>query len=404
MRKVATFEKREDATAIFFHLKQLEIDAQLDDGEDGVELWVASEDHIPVAKKIIDEYEEKGAEALVAPDSPESEQKDFDSEEQQPFELPKTEEGSEQSQESYFDPVSDSSYEAKEEEKMAQPPAKVIFFGPWTRLLLVVCSICFFLSTYQTAKLYQEKKAELNLPLLAPINRVMIYDYPAVMSKISKLADLVVQGQSQAEGESGVTEEQQKLTKEIEKEPLWVGYYNIMLNYDKREILFKAPMFTSIFHGQVWRIITPIFLHAGILHFLFNMLWLWFLGKMVEGNMSSISYLSFILLTGAVSNTFQYLMTGPFFMGISGVLCAMAGYIWSRKKIAPWEIYPIDRGTLLFLGFFIFGLLGLQLVTFYLQMVHNYTFPLNFANTAHISGVLMGLILGRTKLFQKSRT
>jgi GlpG protein len=96
----------------------------------------------------------------------------------------------------------------------------------------------------------------------------------------------------------------------------------------------------AIKHGQVWRMVTPIFLHFHPLHLIFNMFWLLDLGSMIERGRGSILLLLMVIVTAAVSNLAEYylnvssepLRQSPMFGGMSGVVYALFGYAWIKGK------------------------------------------------------------------------
>jgi GlpG protein len=137
----------------------------------------------------------------------------------------------------------------------------------------------------------------------------------------------------------------------------------------------------EIRHGQVWRLITPIFIHGGIIHILFNMLWLKDLGSMVEVRMGT-RYLGFMVLAMAVgSNLAEFYITGnPRFGGMSGVVYGLLGYVWLRGKLDPTS------------GFFLHPTI---LVIMMVWFVAAFAGVLGgIANWAHAGGLVIGLALG----------
>ena len=98
------------------------------------------------------------------------------------------------------------------------------------------------------------------------------------------------------------------------------------------ELLFSWP---EIRAGQAWRLITPIFLHFGLLHILFNMWWLYDLGTMIEGKLRAILFALLVVAIAVPSNFVQYAMSGPAFGGMSGVVFGLFGYAWVRGRLDP---------------------------------------------------------------------
>jgi GlpG protein len=133
----------------------------------------------------------------------------------------------------------------------------------------------------------------------------------------------------------------------------------------------------------VWRLVTPIFIHYGPLHLIFNMFWLLDLGAMIETRRGSLFLLVMVLITAAVSNTAQYYLghwgvRNPFFGGMSGVVYALFGYAWIKGKLQPQLGVGVSPQTvtimLLWLVLCMTGLLGAV------------------ANAAHVAGLLGGVV------------
>lgn len=137
---------------------------------------------------------------------------------------------------------------------------------------------------------------------------------------------------------------------------------------------------SEIGDGQFWRLITPIFIHFGIMHLVFNMLWLYDLGNMIEDRKGSWFFGTFITIVAVLSNLAQFLWSGPVFGGMSGVVYGLLGYVWMKTKYDPNSGLFLHKTTvtMMLIWFFLCltGLMG------------------NIANAAHAAGLAVGVAWG----------
>lgn len=133
--------------------------------------------------------------------------------------------------------------------------------------------------------------------------------------------------------------------------------------------------------GQVWRLLTPIFIHMNLMHIVFNLMWLADLGSMIEGRQSSNLLGWLVLGLGVGSNAVQYVSTGrPNFGGMSGVVYGLLGYMWIRGKLDPSCGLRLDRQTVVY-----------SMVWFFLCFT-GWLGPI--ANGAHAGGLVIGMVWG----------
>ena len=136
-------------------------------------------------------------------------------------------------------------------------------------------------------------------------------------------------------------------------------------------------------YREPWRLLTPIFLHFGFMHILFNLLMLAQLGGLIEAVRGSWRFLVFVLLIAVPSNIAQYLWSGPQFGGMSGVVYGLFGYIWMKSRYEPGSGFYVAPNTVVWMvGWFFMCLF---------QIIPGVA----VANAVHATGFAVGIILGR---------
>lgn len=245
--------------------------------------------------------------------------------------------------------------------------------APFTFFLIIVTALLFFWN-----QSYLEKG-------FSPLEKNLFFDYTAFDDLLARY-------------EKTPTE---KTLSELGHTSFWPGLYNILVLKENELPQSPYPLGEKIAQGEIWRLFSPILLHAHLFHLFFNVLWLFFFGTIVEQKIGTGRYIFLILLTALVSNLSQYAMSGPHFLGLSGVLMGLAGFVFARKKKAPEETWPIPRATLLMVFWVITLLASLQTVFFVLDITGLPTFSTFVANTAHISGALTGLLCGLIPFFKE---
>ena len=133
---------------------------------------------------------------------------------------------------------------------------------------------------------------------------------------------------------------------------------------------------------QIWRWLTPIFLHFSVTHIAFNSVVVFDLGRRLEAVQGTLQFLSVVVFVGVVSNLGQVIMNAhPIFGGLSGVAYGLLGYLLVMQKRFPedpnWQLPPgLAIGLLVFLVVFSTGITE--------------PFGLHVANAAHWTGLAAG--------------
>jgi len=174
---------------------------------------------------------------------------------------------------------------------------------------------------------------------------------------------------------------------------------------EDNRVAWSGKGLSEIKKGQIWRLVTPIFVHLGPWHIFFNMYVLYFLGSQVEERRSTWRFALMVLVLAVASNLAEYrlnmtlpvghLLAGriglqewyaevfalsPAFGGMSGVAYGLFGYIWMKTLYDPGSGLYLARSTVV-----------IMIVWFFLCL---FNIMGGITNTAHAVGLGLGIAIG----------
>lgn len=152
------------------------------------------------------------------------------------------------------------------------------------------------------------------------------------------------------------------------------------------DLAFSPLKFSS--GAEIYTVFTSMFLHASILHIIFNVIWLVILGLLFEEKMGSARFLSIYLIAGVAGNIAYGLINfgeNSYAVGASGAIFGILGAIL--------VLYPYERT-----GMMVFPLpipnapvWILVLIMLALQMIFVFEPGFHVAWQAHLGGLLAGM-------------
>jgi membrane associated rhomboid family serine protease len=163
-----------------------------------------------------------------------------------------------------------------------------------------------------------------------------------------------------------------------------VAIFEITLSMPEalRNSVLSLLSFSAGTSFEVWRWFSNLFLHASVSHIFFNMLGLYFFGKIVEEEVGRKWYLAIYFAAGLLGNfAFMFTSTAPA-IGASAAIFGLMGAAMLLKPLRKTHMYvfPLPLGIVAIL----FALFESLIVS------SGVIGPV--ANIAHVAGMVVGII------------
>ena len=168
----------------------------------------------------------------------------------------------------------------------------------------------------------------------------------------------------------------------------WLTFVDFQIRGD---LIYSTDLTHSLKAGELWRLWTPMFIHFGWVHLVFNLLWVWEIGRRIELLHKAHAILLITAVSSLAANLAQYWLSGPaLFGGMSGVVYAYLGYSFVWSRLQPSRSFGLPEGI------YIFVLIWLALG--FSGVIDTFGFA-SIANGAHLGGLVAGGMMGWAAFF-----
>lgn len=159
------------------------------------------------------------------------------------------------------------------------------------------------------------------------------------------------------------------------------GSWDLLTNLLPTLVIFGAKVNELIAQGAVWRLFAATFLHADILHLIFNIYALSALGHQVEGYFGHGRFLVIYLIGGLWGSMASYATSPEISVGASGAIFGLAGataiYFWRYHENFGDAGRSVLRNVMAVIAF---------------NLVFGFTNP-QIDNAGHLGGLIGGALV-----------
>jgi len=151
--------------------------------------------------------------------------------------------------------------------------------------------------------------------------------------------------------------------------------------FTSRFELFGRAMLSGevqgVAEGQWYRMLTSMFLHGSVMHILFNMVSLWWIGGPLEAALGRARYTTLYFVSGLSGSALTYLLAGPNqpSLGASGAIFGLFGATAVLMRRLNYDMRPV---------------IGLLVV----NLIISFSPGFNIAWQAHVGGLIGGVVVG----------